>query len=107
MMISSTSFVSNTAGASLTLSTSPRGFGGALHLEKSRMAISNCSLLFNQAGSGGAVSVQASSILNMRNVRLGQNDAILGGAIYGLNASSVLITNATAIQNKATCGILC
>jgi len=44
------------------------------------------------------------STLNMGNVRLGQNDAILGGAIYGLNASSVQITNAAAIQNKATCG---
>ena len=82
MMISSTSFESNTAGVPLTLSTSPSGFGGALHLEKSRAAISNCSLLSNLAGSGGAVSVQASSILNFTgssNV-IETNTAINGGA---------------------------
>ena len=44
------------------------------------------------------------STLNMENVRLGQNHAIFGGAIYGLNASSVQITNVAASQNKATWG---
>ena len=40
----------------------------------------------------------------MEHVRLGRNDAILGGAIYGLNESSVRIMNAAVSQNKATSG---
>ena len=54
----------NNAGFPLALSLSPSGFGGAVYLENSTVIIRNCFLLSNKAGSGGAVSVQKSSILN-------------------------------------------
>ena len=82
MMISSTSFESNTAGVPLISSTSPSGFGGALHLGKSTAVFRNCSLLSNLAGSGGAISGQQSSILNFTgssNV-IKTNTATNGGA---------------------------
>ena len=64
LILQASSMVGNSAGVPIELSPIPSGFGGAIYLEKSNVVIRNCSLLSNQAGSGGAVSVQQSSILN-------------------------------------------
>ena len=44
------------------------------------------------------------STLKMENVRLDGNDAKLGGVIYGLNQSSIYVSNSSAHRNSGVSG---
>ena len=83
MMIRGTRFESNSAGSALTFAPGSNEFGGALYLQNSRVVVSNCSLLSNSAGSGGAISAQESSTVNFTGISnsIESNTATNGGAV--------------------------
>ena len=84
--------------------SSPGGGGGAVDLNRSaRMTIRNSSLIDNQAnGYGGAIFVADEAMLDIANSTISGNRAIFGGALAMMHQAQVTLTHVTITNNSTS-----
>lgn len=84
-------------------SDNPNRYGGAMHLDFSDVAISNCEFRYNKAGWGGAIFVSDGRFPSISNSYIHNNQATTsGGGLYLWRNSSATITNTIIINNSST-----
>ncbi len=96
----------NASGAGLTITVQSQTYfqewGGGVLIVNSNTTLSKCSIVENEAISGGGMLITGFSAPKINNSILAQNTAQGGGAIYNHNNSAPELTNCTISKNTAT-----